>query len=405
MTNQSIAGKRSFRTILSTVLALVLIVTIFASTALASTFSQYDVNIIDNGERFVATTTETEPIKILNQFGITLASKDKLDLSNFESGKGGTISISRLSDINIKFGGVIKKYSVYATTVGDALDEIGITYHKGDTLNKELGDKIKSGMVLTYDTKYYVNLSVDGKKTKVPYCDGKVKDLLAFAGVKLGSADYTKPSKSTKLTKGQSVTVYRVSYKTIKTEEVIKYKTKQIKDSKLEAGTKKVIKKGVKGKANVTYKLKYVDGKKTAKTKIDSVVTKRPVTQEEKIGTKNAVKGNGVKSAMGISLNQKITGKYTHYCACATCNGNSRGITASGKKIYNGMSNPYYIACNWVPLGTVLNVDGKNYTVTDRGGSGLSPVGRIDIFTPEGHAACYKYGTGYCTIKVVRLGW
>lgn len=405
MTNQSIAGKRSFRAILSTVLALVLIVITFTSTALAATFSKYDVNIIDNGERFVATTTETEPIKILKESGITLAQKDKLDVSKFEAGKGGTISISRLSDVNLKFGGAIKKYSVYATTVGDALKEMGITYHTGDTLNKGLNDKIKNGIVLTYDTKYYVNITVDGKTSKVPYCKGTVKDALSFAGVKLGKNDYTKPSKSTKLSKGLGIEVFRVDYKTVKEEQTIKFDTKQIKDNTLEAGKKKVIKKGVTGTAKITYEVKYVNGKKTDKKKVDSVVTKKPVTQEEKIGTKNAVKGNGVKSAMGISLNQTITGKYTHYCACATCNGDSRGITASGKKIYNGMSNPYYIACNWVPLGTVLNVDGKNYTVVDRGGSGLSPVGRIDIFTPEGHSACYKYGTGYCTIKVLRLGW
>lgn len=38
-------------------------------------------------------------------------------------------------------------------------------------------------------------------------------------------------------------------------------------------------------------------------------------------------------------------------------------------------------------MGSVIKVNGQNYTVVDRGGSGLSTVGRIDIFTPEGHAA------------------
>lgn len=69
------------------------------------------------------------------------------------------------------------------------------------------------------------------------------------------------------------------------------------------------------------------------------------------------------------------------------------------------MANPYYVACNWLPMGSVIRVNGTNYTVVDRGGSGLSTVGRIDIFTPEGHAACYRYGTGRCSIEIVRLGW
>lgn len=83
-------------------------------------------------------------------------------------------------------------------------------------------------------------------------------------------------------------------------------------------------------------------------------------------------------------MGQSISGRYTHYCACAVCNGNSRGITTSGRRIYNGMSNPHYVACNWLPLGSVISVNGTNYTVVDRGGSGLSSQGRIDIFTLEG---------------------
>ena len=69
------------------------------------------------------------------------------------------------------------------------------------------------------------------------------------------------------------------------------------------------------------------------------------------------------------------------------------------------MENPYYIACNWLPLGTVLDVDGELYTVVDRGGSGLSKQGRIDIFTPGGHSDALRKGTGRCTITIVRLGW
>ena len=69
------------------------------------------------------------------------------------------------------------------------------------------------------------------------------------------------------------------------------------------------------------------------------------------------------------------------------------------------MPNPYYVACNWLPLGSVISVNGTNYTVVDRGGSKLSKTGRIDIYTPEGHAAALRGGTGSCDITIVRFGW
>ncbi len=163
---------------------------------------------------------------------------------------------------------------------------------------------------------------------------------------------------------------------------------------------------GQNGSADVTYKVKLVNGKEKTRTEEKRVVTKKPVKKIVRTGTKAAgVKANGVKSRGGYSVGQSISGRYTHYCACAVCNGNSRGITTSGRRIYNGMSDPHYVACNWLPLGSVISVNGTNYTVVDRGGSGLSSQGRIDIFTPEGHAACYRYGTGSCSIKIVRLGW
>ena len=207
---------------------------------------------------------------------------------------------------------------------------------------------------------------------------------------------------------GMKVKVYRVEYKEETRTEKIKYSTKTIKDKKLLETKKKVITKGKNGSKDVTYSVKYVNGKEKSKEKLSEVVTKEAVTKVVKVGTKRAhpgVEPNGVKSMNGYTLGQKISGRYTHYCACATCNGSGAGVTSSGRRISNGMSNPYYIACNWLPLGTVIKTQGHYYTVVDRGGSGLSAVGRIDIFTPEGHAACYRYGTGSCEIEIVRLGW
>lgn len=109
----------------------------------------------------------------------------------------------------------------------------------------------------------------------------------------------------------------------------------------------------------------------------------------------------------------KITA--THYCACAICNGTGgTGTTASGKKIRNGMSDPHYIACNWLPLGTKISVKIGNkttvYTVADRGGSDfdIAPTGnnrgRIDIFTPGGHSECYRIGREDGTLQILSWG-
>jgi hypothetical protein len=84
---------------------------------------------------------------------------------------------------------------------------------------------------------------------------------------------------------------------------------------------------------------------------------------------------------------QIFSGEVTYYCACAKCNGNDAGVNASGKSLAAGM-----LGCNWLPLGTVLKLNGKIYTVSDRGGHNLDPIGRLDVFIPNGHQEALEAG-------------
>lgn len=413
MINQSNAKglKGISRAVLIAVITFVLSIAIFATTAFAGLASQYNVEIVvDNNDAIVITTNETEPIEILAQANITLADSDKLDISQFNSGEGGTIKIDKLNSINVEFDSVINTYSVYEDTVGEALESLGIELNNDTKMNYELTDPVVDGMVITIKSAKSVTLTADGKDTKYAIYQGTVKDLLELAQITLGKDDYTKPSLDTQLEADMKVTVYRVEYKTVTETETVKYKTTTVKKSSMNEGTEKVVTEGVNGEDQVTYNVKYVNGKEENRTETERVTVKEPVNKVVNVGTKkvssgsSTVKSNGVTSKNGYTVGQKISGRYTHYCACGKC-GSGSGVTASGKRVYNGMSNPYYVACNWLPMGSVIKVNGQNYTVVDRGGSGLSTVGRIDIFTPEGHAACYRYGTGSCSIEIVRLGW
>ncbi|WP_297130504.1 3D domain-containing protein [uncultured Eubacterium sp.] len=419
MTNQSFAGKRFFRTVLTIVIALVLLVTMFAGTAFAKTSDEYTVSIVDGSRSVAVTTTETEPIEILKSAGIVISAGDKLDISDFKESEGGSIVVNRLNTIYVEFDGNITAYQIYSHTVGEAFSQLGVNVKNSDQINYSLNTEITDGMVIKITSAQYVTLKADGTEAKFALTNGTVADLLKTAGVTLGKDDYTEPSLDSKLEKNLVIKVKRVEYKTVEKTEEVKYSTVETKDKSLEDGKKKVITKGENGEVEVTYKVRFVNGKEKDSTEVSRIVTKEATKQEVVVGTKKTekkkskkdddssseVKANGVKSKNGYKLGQVIKGRYSHYCACATCNGNSRGITSSGKKIKNGMDDPHYVACNWLPLGTVISVDGTNYTVVDRGGSGLSRQGRIDIFTPGGHSECYKLGVGGCTIEIVRLGW
>ena len=399
------SAKHISRALLATVIAFILIVCVFTISAFAGEAGQYNVIINDNGYEYTITTGETEPIEILNDENITLGSNDKLNIAAFSAGIGGKIVIDRLNTINIKFNNTIKTYDVYADTVGEAFTEVGV-HTEGLAVNYDDDMPIKNGMVITVDSPKIVTIHVDSDTYSIGVIDGTVADVLNEAGVTLGENDYTEPTADAIVADGMEINVFRVEFKTVTKNEKIAHNTKKTEDSSLEKGKTKVEVKGEDGERSVTYRITYVNGRESEKTEVTSTIIKEAVTEVQRVGTKVVVvESNNVDSYNGYHVGSVINGSYTHYCACEICCGKSNGITSSGKKVSNGMENPYYVACNWLPLGSIIEVDGVNYTVVDRGGSSLSRKGRIDIFTPEGHSTAKKKGTGSCTIKIVRLGW
>jgi len=97
-----------------------------------------------------------------------------------------------------------------------------------------------------------------------------------------------------------------------------------------------------------------------------------------------------VRLFKGISEGDAIIGELTHYCAGRCCNGKWAGITADGTVLDD--DTPPIVGCNWLPLGAVIEFGGQEYRVADHGGESLSTVGRLDVYTPEGHQAALDKG-------------
>lgn len=396
MINQSNAGglKGLSRAVLTAVIAFIVAIGIFATTAFAGLVSQYNVEIQIDNDSFVVTTNETEPIEILSQANITLADSDKLDISAFTGSEGSVIRIDKLNNVNIEFDGVINSYSVYADTVGEALNELGISSDGKLKANYELTDSIKDGMVITLQSAKSVTLTVDDTSTKHAVYQGTVSDLLTLAGISLGADDYTEPSLNTELKDNMAVTVYRVEYKTVEKKENISFKTQKQNDSSMNIGTEKILTKGVNGVDEVSYVFKYVNGKEEGKTELSRKTVKKPVNQVVNVGTK----------AKSTGVSDNITLQYS-----ARYNVSSNPLTSfKGVVYYNGHRETYYSPK--VLPGNGLNIPGRHVAEdgTIRDGDGYICVAAntsymkkgTTLMTSLGPAKVYDCGCAYGTIDI-----
>ncbi len=96
-----------------------------------------------------------------------------------------------------------------------------------------------------------------------------------------------------------------------------------------------------------------------------------------------------------------LTVDVTHYCACTRCCGpNAQGITASGKRVTEGM----VAMSSHYPFGTQIMINDVMYTVEDRGGSGIeNDISRVDIYVSD-HNYALRLGRFETTAYIYRLG-
>lgn len=84
---------------------------------------------------------------------------------------------------------------------------------------------------------------------------------------------------------------------------------------------------------------------------------------------------------VSVEMTQEPLGEFriSYYCACEKCCGAyANGITASGAPCQEGVT----CACDVLPIGTMVNVDGQIYTVQDRFGD-FDGEKKIDIYIED----------------------
>lgn len=159
---------------------------------------------------------------------------------------------------------------------------------------------------------------VDGKvRTEAEAKTGdKIADILSAAGITLGEKDTCTPAADAELTDGVTEIVITrgaeaaepteaatedstalsteaatqasggtVEYKEEKKTEKIAYSTKEEYSDALAEGEYEITQSGADGEKEVTYRVKYVDGKEAGREKISEKITKQPVNEIITYGT------------------------------------------------------------------------------------------------------------------------
>ena len=374
------------------IFAAALLVVIAAVTVFAVANIPKDVTILDGTTSLKVTTNEKDPKKIIEANGFTLGDYDVLDDSQFTK-ENAVLIIKREMSIVFSEGGKDGwKVTLPARTVQDVLQYLGKELAEGDVVEPAAYEIIKDGDRVTLYKAGDGTIAEKKKKIAIKTSNKTVKQLLAANNITLGKEDKVKPGLKKVLADGETIVITRVTYKEETVKEKVAFKTQTKKDSSLAKGSKKVVREGKAGVAEVTYRVRYEDGKAVKKEAVSKTVIKAAVDKVVAVGTKSKAAATSGDSGLGFSYTKKYEGIASAYYEPPG------SMTASGMTVGVGRIgvNP-----NVIPYGTKLYVTGYGYCVAADCGWGTTGMGRIADLYMNSEEECEAWGIRNVTMYVL----
>jgi uncharacterized protein YabE (DUF348 family) len=204
--------------------------------------------------------------------------------------RGGEVVIHRAKPLDLQVDGALRRVWTTATTVDQALAEIGVSAAdvalsvEATTAVSKLTQPVA---VLTPRT---VTVRVDDQTLSTDTTAGTVAEALNDLGVAVGQNDQISVSLDATTSDGQVIEVTRAESSDGTKTVTTKYKTIKKNDASMLKGDQKVVQKGRAGERIITYRKTVVDGDVVDKEILAEVVVAEPQDEIIKVGTKEPPK-------------------------------------------------------------------------------------------------------------------
>ncbi|WP_346621699.1 ubiquitin-like domain-containing protein [Blastococcus montanus] len=277
--------------------------------------------------------------EVLEDEGLTLAAHDVvLPSADQAVSDGDTVVLNRARPLELTVDGVSREVHVTALSVEEALDQLGFRAD-GLVLSASRSDRLPlAGMQLTITTPKEIVLVADGDERVVTTTAATAGDLLAEQGIALGATDRT----SLRLTQGllnrMRLQVYRVQVSEVTETTPVAHGRVETKDAEAFTGDETVTRPGVDGEKTTTYRVTVEDGRELGREELSTAVTREPVDELVTVGTK----ARPANSPTADGLN---------WAALAACESGGRPTAVSGTGKYRGMYQ--FSQATWNSVGGV----------------------------------------------------
>ncbi len=264
----------------------VAVIGIAAAVSVMSAASDGKTAYISDGGNTYTVAADTKNITdVLSAAGITLSDGDETIVTE-QSGDSISIDIIRAFPVKVTADGKTYELDLTGGTAAKAIEAAGVSVSPNDFVEPALDTELTQATEITVvrGVKIYLEKAGASKLVYVP--EGTVKDALDFAGCELCSEKNKDIKDDTKVTSGMKLCVDEVLYRTTTKTQKVEPTVVEKACSTLPAGEREVKQEGKEGKAEISYKEKYVNGQLAWQKEEKTTVIVKPENKVVLVGTK-----------------------------------------------------------------------------------------------------------------------
>jgi len=281
-----------------------------------------EVRLTVDGESRTVHTQAGDVRDLLDRVGVDLGEHDEVapDL-DADLADGTEVVVDRGRLLTLTIDGRTREVWVTARSVGEALDELGVTERRLRLSASRSGRVPLDGLALDVRTEKRVTVTADGRTAPTATFAVTVADLLAERGLVVAGRDTVTPPAAQRLADGDAVRVRRVRVRTATATLVTRAPEQRRKDAAMFVDQRRVLAPGKAGRVARTTEYTYTDGRLTGTRVVATRVLAAPAPRVVAVGTKAYPTG-------GSGLN---------WPALARCEsgGNPRAVSSGGT--YHGL--------------------------------------------------------------------
>ncbi|WP_099190962.1 3D domain-containing protein [Tepidibacter mesophilus] len=283
------------------------------------------------------------------------------------------------NDVTVTVDNKNQEIQTFSNTVQELLKEQNIELGKNDKVLPNLNSKLKDNMKITVKRAFEVKLALNGEQQTIITTQDTVEGLLKENKIPVSELDKVVPSLDHKLTKNDEIKIVKVEEKLVVHNEDVGYEVETVYDNNLEMGKIQKVQNGSYGKKEVTYKVRYSDGKEESRILVSENTIQKPTNEIVKKGTKDFIvtsrgETKTFKKALIVSASA--------YTAGFESTGKRPGDKGYGKTYMGTTVRPGVIAVDpkVIPLGSKVYIPNLGITCVAEDIGGAIKGNKIDIY-------------------------